>query len=231
MGAGVGGVARQGALASAVERRTASAARSPEGLFGLFTQYESIEDDWKRPASASAQSPHDLTWAGDFPLNLHGGYLFGQAGMAGGMSHVTEAVRQIAERQVPDLQLAYAHGNGGIIRSRWLCRDADQQSLAEGLGRRQARPALQQCDAAAGGRACPTCGSAALAWSAVSGRGRTSSRRRVGENTPAWFDRRTSTPVLERRRLRTSWRGKNQCRRFYAECRRQPLARVFTLSA
>ncbi|MGH1492657.1 MAG: thiolase family protein [Acidimicrobiales bacterium] len=63
---------------------------------------------------------HDLTYAGDFPLNTHGGQLsFGQAGMAGGMSHVTEAVRQIqgrcGERQIPDLELAYAHGNGGII--------------------------------------------------------------------------------------------------------------------
>ncbi|MGF1599119.1 MAG: thiolase family protein [Acidimicrobiales bacterium] len=63
---------------------------------------------------------HDLTFAGDFPLNSHGGQLsFGQAGMAGGMSHVTEAVRQIqgrgGARQVPGLELAYAHGNGGII--------------------------------------------------------------------------------------------------------------------
>ncbi len=63
---------------------------------------------------------HDLTYGGDFPLNTHGGQLsFGQAGMAGGMSHVTEAVRQIqgrcGERQIPDLELAYAHGNGGII--------------------------------------------------------------------------------------------------------------------
>ncbi len=63
---------------------------------------------------------HDLTYAGDFPLNTHGGQLsFGQAGMAGGMSHVTEAVRQIqgrcGERQIADLELAYAHGNGGII--------------------------------------------------------------------------------------------------------------------
>lgn len=63
---------------------------------------------------------HDLTFAGDFPLNTHGGQLsFGQPGMAGGMSHVTEAVRQIqgrgGERQVRGLELAYAHGNGGII--------------------------------------------------------------------------------------------------------------------
>jgi acetyl-CoA acetyltransferase len=75
---------------------------------------------------------HDLTWAGDFPMNTHGGQLsFGQAGMAGGMSHVTEAVRQIqgrgGERQVPGLELAYAHGNGGII--------AEQAGLVFGAAR------------------------------------------------------------------------------------------------
>jgi acetyl-CoA C-acetyltransferase len=75
---------------------------------------------------------HDLTWAGDFPLNTHGGQLsFGQAGMAGGMSHVTEAARQIqgrcGERQVPGLELAYAHGNGGII--------AEQTGLVFGASR------------------------------------------------------------------------------------------------
>ncbi len=75
---------------------------------------------------------NDLTHDGDFPLNTHGGQLsFGQAGMAGGMSHVTEAVRQIqgrcGQRQVPDLELAYAHGNGGII--------AEQVGLVLGAGR------------------------------------------------------------------------------------------------
>lgn len=75
---------------------------------------------------------HDLTFAGDFPLNTHGGQLsFGQPGMAGGMSHVTEAVRQIqgraGNRQVPGLELAYAHGNGGII--------AEQSGLVFGVDR------------------------------------------------------------------------------------------------
>ncbi len=75
---------------------------------------------------------HDMTYAGDFPLNTHGGQLsFGQPGMAGGMSHVTEAVRQIqgrgGDRQVPGLELAYAHGNGGII--------AEQAGLVFGVDR------------------------------------------------------------------------------------------------
>jgi acetyl-CoA acetyltransferase len=63
---------------------------------------------------------HDLRWSGDFPLNTHGGQLsFGQAGFAGGMSHVTETVRQLTGRsngrQVPGLQLAYVNGNGGLM--------------------------------------------------------------------------------------------------------------------
>jgi acetyl-CoA acetyltransferase len=63
---------------------------------------------------------HDLTWRGDFPLNTHGGQLsFGQADVAGGMSHVVEAVRQqqgrAHGRQVPGLEFAFVNGNGGIM--------------------------------------------------------------------------------------------------------------------
>jgi len=63
---------------------------------------------------------HDLTWRGDFPCNTHGGQLsFGQPGLAGGMSHVTEAIRQLmgrgGDRQVKDAALAYVNGNGGIM--------------------------------------------------------------------------------------------------------------------
>jgi acetyl-CoA C-acetyltransferase len=63
---------------------------------------------------------HDLTWKGDFPCNTHGGQLsFGQPGLGGGMSHVTEAIRQLmgrgGERQVKDAKLGYVNGNGGIM--------------------------------------------------------------------------------------------------------------------
>jgi acetyl-CoA C-acetyltransferase len=63
---------------------------------------------------------YDLSYAGDFPCNTHGGQLsFGQPGLGGGMSHVTEAVRQLmgrgGERQVKDARLAYVNGNGGIM--------------------------------------------------------------------------------------------------------------------
>jgi acetyl-CoA acetyltransferase len=63
---------------------------------------------------------HDLTFRGDFPLNTSGGQLsFGQAGIAGGMHHVCDAVRQITGRagaaQVPECDTAFVSGNGGIM--------------------------------------------------------------------------------------------------------------------
>ncbi|HVA81747.1 MAG TPA: hypothetical protein VNF29_12545, partial [Candidatus Binataceae bacterium] len=63
---------------------------------------------------------HDLTHRGDFPCNTHGGQLsFGQPGLAGGMSHVTEAIRQLmgrgGARQVKNAKLGYVNGNGGIM--------------------------------------------------------------------------------------------------------------------
>jgi acetyl-CoA C-acetyltransferase len=63
---------------------------------------------------------HNLTYRGDLPLNTHGGQLsFGQPGLAGGMSHVTEAVRQLqgraGERQAKGAQVAFVNGNGGIM--------------------------------------------------------------------------------------------------------------------
>jgi acetyl-CoA acetyltransferase len=73
---------------------------------------------------------HDLTYKGDLPLNTHGGQLsFGQPGLAGGTSHVTEAVRQLqgraGERQVPGCALAFVNGNGGIM--------SEQASLVLGV--------------------------------------------------------------------------------------------------
>ena len=63
---------------------------------------------------------HDLTYTGDLPCNTHGGQLsYGQAGLAGGASHVTEAVVQLrgdaGERQVAECALAFVNGNGGIL--------------------------------------------------------------------------------------------------------------------
>jgi acetyl-CoA C-acetyltransferase len=63
---------------------------------------------------------HDLTWKGDWPMNTHGGQLsFGQSGLAGGMSHVTEAYLQLSGRaegrQLRKCDAAFVNGNGGIM--------------------------------------------------------------------------------------------------------------------
>jgi acetyl-CoA C-acetyltransferase len=60
---------------------------------------------------------------GDLPLNTHGGLLsFGHSGVAGGMVHVAEVVRQMA-RAADARQLArapdvgFVHGDGGVLSS------------------------------------------------------------------------------------------------------------------
>ena len=63
---------------------------------------------------------HDLSFRGDFPCNPYGGQLgFGQAGLAGGMSHITDAARQIMRRadghQVRGADTAFVTGNGGLM--------------------------------------------------------------------------------------------------------------------
>ena len=62
----------------------------------------------------------DLTFAGDFPLNTNGGQLgYGQAGGAGGMTHIIEGYRQVSgragARQVKDCNTMFVSGNGGIM--------------------------------------------------------------------------------------------------------------------
>jgi len=74
----------------------------------------------EKGAGARFVAGHDLTYRGDFPLNTHGGQLsFGQAGMAGGMSQVVEAVLQIqgrcGERQLMRHDRAYVSGTGGVM--------------------------------------------------------------------------------------------------------------------
>lgn len=62
----------------------------------------------------------DLTYKGSLPCNTHGGQLScGQTSFAGGMSHVTEAVRQLrgeaGPRQVKKNRVALVNGNGGVM--------------------------------------------------------------------------------------------------------------------
>lgn len=64
-------------------------------------------------------SEHDISINGDFPINTGGGQISsGQPGMAGGMVHIVEAVRQLrgegGERQVKDAKIGVATGIGGI---------------------------------------------------------------------------------------------------------------------
>jgi len=105
----------------------AGVARSDVKLASIYDCYTitvvvSLEDAGfcnKGQGGAFVES-HDLTYKGDFPLNTHGGQLsFGQAGLAGGMSHVTEAARQVmgtaGKRQVKNCDLAYVNGNGGMM--------------------------------------------------------------------------------------------------------------------
>jgi acetyl-CoA acetyltransferase len=63
---------------------------------------------------------HDLGPSGDAPLNTHGGQLgFGQPDLAGGMTHIVEAVRQLRGeapgRQITNAGLALVTGNGATM--------------------------------------------------------------------------------------------------------------------
>jgi acetyl-CoA acetyltransferase len=63
---------------------------------------------------------HDLSCSGNFPVNTHGGQLgMGQAGLAGGMTQVVEAARQLmgrAEaRQMGSCDTVYVSGTGGVM--------------------------------------------------------------------------------------------------------------------
>jgi len=65
---------------------------------------------------------HDLSFAGDFPLNTHGGQLgMGQGGSAGGLSHVIDSLTQIqgraGDRQLAKADTAYVTGVGGLMAS------------------------------------------------------------------------------------------------------------------
>ncbi|MNN54325.1 thiolase [compost metagenome] len=74
----------------------------------------------KKGHGGSWLAENDLTWQGNFPLNTHGGQLScGQADLAGGMSHIVEAVRQLRQdvdgRQVKNAEWALVTGNGATM--------------------------------------------------------------------------------------------------------------------
>ena len=74
-----------------------------------------------KPGQANAfLQERDIRINGDFPINTHGGMLsFGQTMMAGGMSHFTEAVRQLQGRaygrQLTKCDKAFCSGSGGML--------------------------------------------------------------------------------------------------------------------
>jgi acetyl-CoA acetyltransferase len=96
-------------------------------LFSLYDCYTimvgvTLEDAGVCPAGQFGPfvAASDLSPTGDLPLNTHGGQLgCGQADLAGGMSHIVEAVRQLrgtaVGRQVPNARLALVTGNGATL--------------------------------------------------------------------------------------------------------------------
>lgn len=85
----------------------------------LLVELESI-GFFARGEAGAAAAAGALGLGGSLPCNTHGGLLsFGHSGAAGGMFHVVEAVRQLRgeadARQVADAELAFVHGDGGIL--------------------------------------------------------------------------------------------------------------------
>ncbi|WP_173917641.1 thiolase family protein [Halobacillus sp. Marseille-Q1614] len=96
-------------------------------LFSLYDCYTSVVAVQLESAGLCAPGQfgefvknHSFGYDGDYPLNTHGGQLgFGQADLAGGMSHVVEAVHQLRgeadQRQIPNAKLALVTGNGATL--------------------------------------------------------------------------------------------------------------------
>ncbi len=85
----------------------------------LLVELESM-GFFARGAAGPAIAAGALGLDGALPTNTHGGLLsFGHSGAAGGLTHVVEAVRQLRgeadRRQVCDAELAFVHGDGGIL--------------------------------------------------------------------------------------------------------------------
>jgi len=75
-----------------------------------------------RGGAAARARAGDFSPDGALPLNTHGGLLsFGHCGVAGGMAHAVEAVRQLTgragARQVARPRHAFVHADGGVMSS------------------------------------------------------------------------------------------------------------------
>ncbi|HYG85411.1 MAG TPA: thiolase family protein [Azospirillum sp.] len=85
----------------------------------LLAELESIGFFPKGEAGPAVQGGA-LELDGILPCNTHGGLLsYAHSGAAGGMFHIVEAVRQLRgeadARQVPNAEVAFVHGDGGIL--------------------------------------------------------------------------------------------------------------------
>jgi len=85
----------------------------------LAVELESI-GFFERGQAGVAAAAGELGLGGKLPCNTHGGLMsYAHSGAAGGMFHAVEAVHQLrghaGARQVKDAQLAFVHGDGGIL--------------------------------------------------------------------------------------------------------------------
>jgi acetyl-CoA acetyltransferase len=85
----------------------------------LLVELESI-GFFPKGASGRAAAAGELGPEGQLPCNTHGGLLsYGHPGAAGGMFHIVEAVTQLRHegglRQVRKAELAFVHGDGGVL--------------------------------------------------------------------------------------------------------------------
>jgi acetyl-CoA C-acetyltransferase len=76
----------------------------------------------RRGQAASLLRDGVFAGQGRWPLNTHGGLLsFGHSGVAGGLTHILEAQRQLLgraeERQAGAPEIAFIHGDGGVLSS------------------------------------------------------------------------------------------------------------------
>jgi acetyl-CoA acetyltransferase len=96
------------------------------GIYDSFTITLAmlLEETGFAPRGQSAAMVRDGSFAPDgrLPLNTHGGLLsFGHCGVAGGMGHAVEAVRQMrgaaGDRQGRAPRHAFVHADGGVLSS------------------------------------------------------------------------------------------------------------------
>ena len=96
------------------------------GIYDSFTITLAmlLEETGFAARGQSAARVRDGTFAADgaLPLNTHGGLLsFGHCGVAGGMGHAVEAVRQMrsaaGSRQLRPPRHAFVHADGGVLSS------------------------------------------------------------------------------------------------------------------